>query len=369
MENRGIVRSVFPGSNSAFGFFSFYDQIIGPDAVRIFMIKGGPGVGKSTLMKKIGEEMLSRGFDLEFHYCSSDPQSLDGLVVPVLGIAIMDGTAPHIVDPRHPGAVDEIIHLGNFWDEAGIRKNKSSIIRLTSEIKRLFQNAYRLLSTTKSYLEGMESYYSLDGILNKSLLDFRGLGLLEEILTGKAAAGGGPGKIRRLFASAITPEGPINYLDSLLNDLTSIYIIQGDYRRGKRKIIESIMDSAVMRGFYVEAYHCALDPDKVDHVIIPELGAAVFNSLEPHYLRWDESWRVIDTAEFISDFPKDLRAEHTDFSLRYRSAFKEAISFLSRAKAAHNELEEYYIPNMNFEEIDRVCRDILERILNYEQAI
>ncbi|MDO9535169.1 MAG: PRK06851 family protein [Bacillota bacterium] len=365
MDKKGIVRKVFPGSNSAFGFFSFYDQIIGPDAVRIFMIKGGPGVGKSTLMKKIGEEMLSRGYDLEYHYCSSDPQSLDGLVVPGLRIAIMDGTAPHIVDPRHPGAVDEIIHLGNFWDEAGIRKNKTSIIRITSEIGRLFQNAYRHLSTTKSYLEAMESYYSLDGILNKRSLDFLGLELLEEILTGKTAAGGGPGKIRRLFASAITPEGPINYLDSLVNHLISIYIIHGDYRTGKRKIIESIMDGALMRGFYVEAYHCALDPDKVDHIIIPELGAAVFNSLEPHYFTGGESWREIDTAEFIASFPKDLQAEHSDFTVRYRSSLKEAISFLTRAKAAHDELEEYYIPNMNFAEIDRVCRDTLERIFEY----
>jgi hypothetical protein len=28
------------------------------------------------------------------------------------------------VDPKNPGAVDEIINLGDFWDEEGIRKNK-----------------------------------------------------------------------------------------------------------------------------------------------------------------------------------------------------------------------------------------------------
>jgi hypothetical protein len=368
MGKRGIVRRVFPGSNSAFGFFSFYDQIIGADAIRIFMIKGGPGVGKSTLMKKIGEEMLNLGYDLEYHYCSSDPRSLDGLVVPGLKIAIMDGTAPHIVDPRHPGAVDGIILLEK-WDEEGIRKNRRSIIRITSEIGRLFQNAYRHLSTTKSYLEAMENYYSLDGILNEGALNSLGLELFDELLTGKTAAGGGPGKIRRLFGSAITPEGPINYLDSLVDGLISKYIIHGDYRAGKRKIIESIMEGALMRGFYVEAYHCALQPDKVDHIIIPELGAAVFNSLEPHYLTGGESWRELDTAEFIAQFPKDLQAEHEDYTLRYGSSLKEAIKFLSRAKAAHDQLEEYYIPNMNFEEIDRVCQDTLERILDYKQAI
>jgi hypothetical protein len=83
-------------------------------------------------MNKVGKEMQERGFAVEYHHCSSDNQSLDGLVIPALGIAFMDGTAPHIVDPRHPGAVDEIIHLGSFWNEAGMRRNKDPIIKLTA---------------------------------------------------------------------------------------------------------------------------------------------------------------------------------------------------------------------------------------------
>ncbi|MGV8147192.1 MAG: hypothetical protein ACLKAK_12005 [Alkaliphilus sp.] len=62
------------------------------------------------MMKKIGEYMVDKGFNVELHHCSSDIDSLDGLVFPRLKIAIIDGTAPHIVDPRHPDAVDEIIH-------------------------------------------------------------------------------------------------------------------------------------------------------------------------------------------------------------------------------------------------------------------
>ena len=50
--------------------------------------------------------------------CSSDNNSLDGIVIPKLKIAILDGTA-HVVDPVFPGVVDEIINLGQFWDEKG----------------------------------------------------------------------------------------------------------------------------------------------------------------------------------------------------------------------------------------------------------
>ena len=69
---RGKIRKMFPGSNSAYGFYSFYDQIIEDNATRIFVIKGGPGVGKSTFMKNIARELIERGCNAEFHCCSAD---------------------------------------------------------------------------------------------------------------------------------------------------------------------------------------------------------------------------------------------------------------------------------------------------------
>lgn len=99
MAKRGSIKRVFPGGNTSYGFHSFYDYIIGPDATRILVIKGGPGVGKSTFMKSIGEAMLERGYDVEFLHCSSDNSSLDGVVIPAIKVALVDGTAPHSVVP------------------------------------------------------------------------------------------------------------------------------------------------------------------------------------------------------------------------------------------------------------------------------
>ena len=62
-------------------------------------------------MKQSGMDLLKEGYDVEFMHCSSDPESLDGLVIPAFKVALIDGTAPHIVDPKNPGAVDETIHL------------------------------------------------------------------------------------------------------------------------------------------------------------------------------------------------------------------------------------------------------------------
>lgn len=91
----GKFKKVFPGGNTSKGFFSYYDNMIEKDANRIFILKGGPGVGKSSLMKNIGKEIIERGYDVEFHHCSSDNNSIDGIVIPALRVAMVDGTASY----------------------------------------------------------------------------------------------------------------------------------------------------------------------------------------------------------------------------------------------------------------------------------
>ena len=91
----GRIRRLIPGGNTSKGFYSYYDNIIEKDANRIFILKGGPGTGKSSLMKKIAKEMLEKGYEVEYHHCSSDNNSIDGIVIPKLRVAMIDGTAPH----------------------------------------------------------------------------------------------------------------------------------------------------------------------------------------------------------------------------------------------------------------------------------
>ena len=86
----------FLGANSGGGFFSLYDQLGRPeDTYDLIVLKGGPGVGKSTMMKAIGAAAEKRGLDVEYIRCSGDPDSLDAVRLPRVGILAVDGTSPH----------------------------------------------------------------------------------------------------------------------------------------------------------------------------------------------------------------------------------------------------------------------------------
>ena len=145
----GKIRKIFPGANTANGSFNFFDNIIQDNINRIFCFKGGPGVGKSSLMKKIAQEFIDRGYDVELHHCPSDPSSLDALLINKLGVVLLDGTSPHIVDPKDPGAVDEIINLGEFWNVDNLEENKDEIIEVGKDISASFRRAYKFLKSAE----------------------------------------------------------------------------------------------------------------------------------------------------------------------------------------------------------------------------
>lgn len=88
----------FLGANAPTGFYSLYDHLLSPEEARaIYILKGGPGCGKSTLMRKIGAWAEESGLETEYVLCSGDPDSLDAVLLPQSGVAIVDGTAPHVV--------------------------------------------------------------------------------------------------------------------------------------------------------------------------------------------------------------------------------------------------------------------------------
>ncbi|MDE7243173.1 MAG: hypothetical protein K2O18_04235 [Oscillospiraceae bacterium] len=96
----------FLGANSGQGFQNLFQTFCEPEKHHdLLVLKGGPGVGKSTMMRKIGEAMEARGEEVEYLHCSGDPKSLDGVHIPRIKTAVVDGTSPHVaVSKGHFGS-------------------------------------------------------------------------------------------------------------------------------------------------------------------------------------------------------------------------------------------------------------------------
>ena len=102
------------------GFESHFRDVFSPDKLeRLFIIKGASGTGKSTLMRKAAHAAQKNGFAVDYILCSSDPLSLDGIIVDGR-IGVVDGTAPHTMDTVCAGAFDELVDLGERRAEAAV---------------------------------------------------------------------------------------------------------------------------------------------------------------------------------------------------------------------------------------------------------
>ena len=264
---KGKVRKIFPGANTSNGFYSYFDYIIPKDVNRIFCLKGGPGVGKSSLMKKVARDFIERGYDVEVFPCSSDPSSLDAVVIKKLKVVLLDATAPHIVDPKIPGAIDEIVNFGDFWNMDNLEKNKMEIVQCNKEIGSCFQRSFKYLKAAEPIFYDIESKNSdaMDfGKLNKFTDEFieqifKGVGNKEEFSAP-----------RHLFGTAITPIGHIDYADSLLQDAKKVYYLDGKIGYGKTTFLKRIYDKAILKGLQVEVFHYPLIPEKIESIMITD---------------------------------------------------------------------------------------------------
>lgn len=355
---KGKVRKIFPGANTSNGFYSYFDYIIPKDINRIFCLKGGPGVGKSSLMKKIAREFSEKGYDIEIFPCSSDPSSIDAVLIKQLKVVLLDATAPHIVDPKIPGAIDEIVNFGDFWNVSNLEDNKSEIEKCNKEISACFQRAFKYLNAAKPIFYDIEDKNSNAmnfGRLNKFTDEFIEK-LFEEVDNKEELS-----IPRHLFGTAITPIGHIDYADNLFQDAKKVYYINGKIGYGKTTFLKRVYDKAILKGLNVEVFHYPLIPEKIESIMIKDLGIAITTS----YLFKDKE--VIDLEQFINEDKITNYKEEVEVDERMLDELiSYAISNLKKAKSNHDIIESYYIPNMDFDKVAKLRNELVERISKYE---
>ena len=386
-----VERHYFPGNNTPLGFFSYYRYILGQrEARKIICIKGGPGSGKSTFMKKIGAHFSELGESIDYLHCSADENSLDGVVLRNRNIALIDGTSPHMTDPVTPGAVDKIINLGEFWNEEGIAANKEEIIALNEECSEWYRIAYNYLNAAKSV------FRSLEGIYDKAVEYSEIYRAAADIVAREYSPyeiSLRPGRERKRFAGAITANGVISYPETLFQNMKKVYIINAPVGYANSSLMTIIKEGAIYRGFDVESFYCSICPEeKIDHLIIPQLKIAFTTVNEYHDI---EPWEILSEEETggetggkanenpgeetifllpeiylidLGDYMDPVSIEKNSGLIEsleeeFDILLEKAVKCLENAKTRHMLVENMYIPNMNFTEVGKAAENIIRELM------
>ncbi len=356
----GKIKNYFAGGNTARGFHNLFDSNL-QGLNRLFILKGGPGTGKSSLMKKVGEKWIEKGYDIEYLHCSSDHNSIDGVIITALKVGIVDGTAPHVIEPKAPGAVEEYINLGEAWDAKALAAQKAAIERLTAQVSEAFEKAYATFREAleihdeweKIYIDSMD-FQKADQLTNK----------LMESFFGKMKLNKQP-DVRHRFLGAATPAGAVDFIPNLTEEIPKRYFLKGRPGSGKSTMLRKLAAAAVERGVDVEVYHCGFDPDSLDMLIFRELGIAIFDSTAPHeYFPSRDGDEIIDMYEILIEQGTDeiFADAISKISANYKNKMADATEYLAKAKELRDELEAIYIAAMDFTVVTEIQNKIEQEI-------
>lgn len=264
------------------------------------------------------------------------------------------------MDPQNPGAVDEVLNMGAHWNEEGFKKYRENIIKTNKQIQATFQRAYRFIGAAKLVHDDWSNY-------NKVFLDYSKLASLEEDLKSKILSQYEPtniGSERHLFATAFTPNGIITFMDELCADCEKVYVLNGGPGTGKTQILKFMVNESLKRGLFVEIYHDPLIPERIEHIVIPDLKTAIVTSNEINNKKFNGIQIYMENLVDYSLVDKDDLQRDKEI---FYDLLNKGLSIISSAKKLHDDLEIYYIGNMIFKDIDEAYNNLINKLLKYEE--
>ena len=350
------VTNFFLGANSGEGFRSLFPELVDVENTYDLMIlKGGPGVGKATFMGEIGRCMEHAGTRVEYLWCSGDPESLDGIVLPDLRCAVVDGTPPHAVEPRYPAAVDRIVDLGRFYDLTAAKASCAEIKDLTRAAGEANDRARHNLKAARQV--ELDTVAAVRRTFDKDRADRRIDGVVARELR---RCGNQAGRTVRRFLGGVTCQGRVWRFDTVDALCPKVYELADSWELAGEQL-SRLHQTATGLGWDAIVCPAPEEPGRMEHLLLPGLGLAFVTS-KPGMDYGKKPYRRIRLDAMAEiDGKVWLRFESRMTGLLR----EEAIRALKDAKAAHDALEAIYNPYVDFDGVRALAAMESGRLLSY----
>ena len=250
--------------------------------------------------------------------------------------------------------------MGDCYDKQALWPLRHEIMDCMSGYKGCYQRAYRCLGAAAEIMEDQRAALLTDALAQKLAKRAHGI-LSREVPRRKTER---PGQVKQRFLGAVTHKGSMCLYDTALAQCKRVYELSDSCGLAHELLIH-LLAGAVTNGYDVVACPDPMAPDRLAHLLIPQLDLAFLSSgsglSEKPYrrLRLDAA----ASGELLRRSRPRLR-----FAKKVSAALsEEAVDSLSQAKAMHDDLEAIYNPHVDFALVDKIAQDLWAEILTFQE--
>ncbi len=337
----------FAALNTHLGFVSYFREIF--DKVEtVYVIKGGSGTGKSRFMREISACAKDKGYSVEEFLCSSDPTSLDGIIIYELNVAVLDGTAPHIHEPTLIGARERFVDLSVFLDVEGLKEQKTYIEELQGEKIKEYGKIYDYLKILNLYNK------MINETLNVAFCESKMDKAIEKICAPLVKGKKGENIVR--IRSSVGCNGIVT-LDTYEKMGKKRYAVSDTYGLGE-VFLKKIFDTTSKSSIRVTVSYSPQYPNKPDALYYPDFDMSFYISSK---IKDDEI--PINMRRFVSDSVlRPYKAEIRALTRLKNDAIASMNKCFTNIKKLHFELEKIYSSAMDFSEKEKYTKEFIDKL-------
>ncbi|SDH96564.1 hypothetical protein SAMN05192534_11678 [Alteribacillus persepolensis] len=354
----GKNRHYFAGDHTAKGFYTLYDSNF-QEVRRLVKLDGVLRSVKTKAMTRFAEEHNKQGYAVEWIHASSHNDWLDAVIVPELQLGVYDSQC---ADITAADTAVETVHTNQYVNRSSLKDKERTIHRYQQRISRA------LTAAQASFQTGLFVHDDLEDIYIRHL-DFAKANQLakdwQHYLHADVTATGQTPIIKHRFFGASTPNGVMDYIPNITEDVGKRYFIKGRAGTGKSTFLKKLAAASEELGYNVEMYHCGFDPESIDMIVVRDLDFCVFDSTDPHeYFPERKTDEVIDLYEKTVMPGTDEKYEKPiqKLTIKYKSYMKKGVTFLKKAKRNQDELDSIYRSAADDHAADYVFQTIRDKL-------
>ncbi len=319
MGSKASVRHYFAEGFTLRGYISLLPSRL-PTWERAYVLLGGPGTGKSTLIKGIGLELLDRGYELDFLRSVHDPDAMAGFILPRQGITMLDALKVSPLRWNAPGIVERFVDFSLYTERHRLEQRRGEIMAL--------QAAYA--QAQNQVEEGMQLEFGerlrkkptkYDPTTLASGLEEQATPLLDNAapwsIAARALAQLQRSTLHPCFVQGLTSEGWLNLAPYFLGDCDQIHLEGEETPDALNWLLREVQHL----GQVVDIVLHPLDPDEIIGIVFPERHLAIWQG-NPERLQ-DQGLK-----EAVGPNLKEALAARARIQAQLKGLYTETVDFI-----------------------------------------